>query len=289
MKNKRLSLCLVLVLMPLLASCAGAMRSFDRATGGKEDGGERYLVNENKEWETILGCKSEQFRVIQEKDIKTPDWLLRQYIYARCGNYFVYGDFKNSIVLNLETGRGVKMKQTFRNDRLNDIEILPIDSQGRKFKEEFKGRFKTAQFDEEELLWLLNRAENDEGFRVTNSKFCMNFMQPNCVGHYTGETASRITHLFYATYVDPLAVQHEDHIQHAIQRFRQEKKKTFQGKKVFNFPKKMSLWDIGDKTNPLSLLAKLHNAIEADPSKLEELASPSSSDDLWLKALDVEN
>lgn len=292
--NKRLRLCLVTVLIPLLASCTGAMRSFDRATGGKEDGGERYLVNENKEWETILGCKSEQFRVIQEKDIKTPDWLLRQYIYARCGNNFVYGDSKNSIVLNLETGRGATMKRFRKNGRLH-TGILPIDIPAKNIKADFKGIFKTAQFDEEELLWLLQVAESGEGFRVMSDKLCKVSKEPNdskdCYAHSArcmGETASISTHLFYAIYVDPLAVQHEDHIQNAIQWFRQEKKKTFQDKKRFHFPD-MTLWDIRDITNPLSMLAKLHMAIEADPTKLEELESPSSNYDLWLKALDVAN
>lgn len=275
MMNKRLSLCLVLVLMPLLASCTGAMRSFDRATGGKEDGGERYLVHENKEWETILGCKSEQFRVIQEKDRKTPAWLLRQYIYARCGNYFVYGDFSNSIVLNLETSIGVNMTQNWRKDQLlNDIEIFPIEQMGRNYiKEEFKEKFKTAQFDEEELLWLLKQADLGAGLQ-----------------HDSRKGSSEITHLFFATYVDPVAVKNERHIQYEIREFHKQNKKTFQKKRTFRLPNP-DIWDIGDKTNPLSLLAKLQKAIEADSTKLTELRGEGSGGriSLWLRALDMEN
>ena len=249
MKKSWIGICLMLAAMPLLTSCsAGLVRSIDRNVFMGEDSGERYLANENKEWEKILGCKPEQFIVfgVDGKGYRN----IHDYLYARCGNNFIYGDVENSIVLNMETGSGVQMKYIYdlfshpKTYRRTEVLLIDVDMSDTS---DLRRTFLESELGQKDLLSLLN--------------------------HKTRQAyPSEMTHLFYAAYVDPEAVRNESHIKKAINEGRDTRENNY-GSMLFD-PKD---WDTSIYANPLSLLSKIHIAFMDDPIKMTQLLEAATN------------
>lgn len=279
----------MLASLPLLASCAGAKRS-----------GELYLHQENKQWESILGCKAEEFKVVAKKDRSIPAYLERKYLYAKCGSYFVYGDFKQSLILNMDTAQGVRMERTthkrvgvipFMEDTevADRTEVYFIEIPKERITADFLNKFTASHFDEDELIWLLDQATWIGQMRVGKERDKDKAARDNTIW-----VSSELTHLFYAAYVYPEAVKNEWHIAKAIGRGGDEgQRKTFENAKTRKLTADFTDWDTSVYLNPLSLLSNIQKNYEADPSKLEELVRVVSTSsgalyNAWLKALEVE-
>lgn len=247
MKKSWIGICLMLAAMPLLVSCAGAIRILDRNVFMGEDSGERYLANQNKEFEKILGCKSEQFSVSEfYNGYKT----FHQSLYARCGNNFIYGDVENSIVLNMETGNGVQMKYIYdlfshpKQYRRTEVLLIDVDMTDTS---DLRRTFMESELGQKDILSLLNH------------KIRMKYK-------------SELTHLFYAAYVDAEAVRNESHIKKAINEGQDTRGNNY-GARLFE----SEHWDTHIYANPLSLLSKIHVAFMDDPTKMAELLEAATN------------
>lgn len=281
MKKSSIGLYLVLAALPLLASCsAGMQRSIDRNVFMKEDTGERYLANENKEWQKILGCQPEPIVVAPFRygtlgaDIS--------YAYIRCNQYFVYGDYKLSIILNSSTGEGVKMQ---RRDK-TEVNFFDNPAEVRDAFREFSTS--TSPLEVSFLHQLLTHPGNLTGLSYAKNKDKAEAAYGNSI-----YVSSALTHLYYAAYVDPAAVRAEYRIAQILQGGNDGSHSYGSKDQSLLTATESGDWDTSIYENPLSLLSKLQKAHEDDPSKLEELArvattSRATMAKAWSKALEVQ-
>lgn len=287
MKKSWIGICLMLAAMPLLTSCsAGLLRTIDRNVFMGEDSGERYLAaNANKEWEKILGCQSERFTSEFKYSMKASSIF---YTYARCGNYFVYGDYKQSVLLNISTGEGVKSERKCysgcgSNSPWYRTEVAFFDNPA-----EVRDAFSTSQLEGSVLHRLLTHPGNLTNLIIAKDKNKDEAAYGNRI-----IVGSGLTHLYYAAYVDPAAVRAEERIAEILQGGNNGSHSYGSKGQSLLMATEDGGWDITIYANPLSLLSKLQKAHEDDPSKLEELlrvatTSRNTLAKAWSKALEVE-